>query len=115
MQYREVEAPTFSLAQTASVDIQLTKVKALLRDIQASGHENGSKLEGIFRTCLLALQQLEERATSLSTELRHRGGFRGGDLSGALPQATSGGVCVDEKKRFGRAGGCGWEGGEDRL
>ncbi len=90
MQYREVEASSFSLAQTASADVQLTKVKALLRDIQTSGQENGTRLEGIFRTCLLALQQLEERATTLSTELRHRGPFRGGEGTGVLPQATSG-------------------------
>jgi hypothetical protein len=86
-QYKEVGPSTFSQSHVASVDLQLSKVKALLRDVQASGMENGHRLETIFRTCLVALQQLEERATSLSNEFRKQAARPEGD---GLPLHTSG-------------------------
>ena len=86
-QYKSVDADKFSQSNTASAEIQLTKVKALLREVQSSGNENGHKLESIFRTCMTALQQLEVRAASLSTDYRKP--TLGSDTEG-MPHAASG-------------------------
>jgi hypothetical protein len=61
-QYQAADTVEFLGSQSASADIQLTKLQAFVHTAQSTSSENAHRLQGMFAHCISALHQLETRA-----------------------------------------------------